>query len=546
MPLCHRGVNSQSPSRTDPPSNSHYASKHRNSWGAYLLSSRLASMAKPNKLADLKLVNKYYPSTGITNYSYRSPKLDTTFQCDRPVGRSSVGSDASVPGMVDDGESIIFTDEDDQSFYHISGAELWDKFWEDPFWEANAEEAKQEADGIKQNNNANRHASYPALIPSPDESFPKDRYFLERCEGEVRVAGTESSITCTWPLAVAEPPTSPRPTTPKVSYSLFPRQTPTPPAVLNLSPRRARDTPQPTALWSTPGNNDSTVSLTSLGRSARVLKGRSDTSHPKGRSSWSLSSLVIPSIVSPSTATVESSSRRNSSRRDSSQSINQRQRFPIRVSRTRSDTLMSHSSTISAPQPIIISSPLYDVSVPKKPPRQPPRPPRSPPGFSGRYSQLETHKIPPALQLQRCITATDIPSHHHHQRQSRSSSHSHAAQTNPTTPTMPQALELPLPVSVFELDSDSDEEGASFARRIARSFTSQKRARSASAAPRSRKGQEVAKQQLRCAQVETLAASSSSVEDAEAHGTREDDSRQVPRLRKQKSEVFGKVFWNRR
>ncbi|KAJ4416316.1 hypothetical protein N0V82_006846 [Gnomoniopsis sp. IMI 355080] len=272
-------------------------------------------MGKPSKLADLKLVNKYYPSNsnGITNYSYRSPKLDTTFQFELQVGRSSVGSDASVPSMEDDQESIVFIDGDDKSFYHASGAELWDKFWEDPFWEANAEEAKREADSTTQKHK-HRHESYPALIPSPDESHPKDQYFLGGREAEAGVA----------------------------------------------------------------------------------------------------------------------------------------------------------------------------------------------------YQQSQQQQQ--------------------------------------------QQQQQPMPVSVFELDSDSDEEEASFARRIARSFTSQKRTRSASAAPRSRKGHEVAKQQLKCAaQAETsFSSSSSSADDVEAScgGIRGADgqgsSEPRLRLRKQKSEVFGKVFWNRR
>lgn len=506
-------------------------------------------MGKPSKLADLKLVNKYYPpnSNGITNYSYRSPKLDTTFQFELPVGRSSVGSDASVPSMEDDQESIVFPDGDDKSFYHASGAELWDKFWEDPFWEANAKEAKREADGITREH---RHESYPALIPSPDESLPKDQYFLGRHVAESGVTVMESSFTCSWPLVVAEPPSSPRPVTPKVTYSLFPSPTPTPPAVLNRSPRKPGIHSRTPSLWSTPGNNDSTASFHPLGRSSRATKSQSDVQLSKGRSSWTL----VPAAASPTFPFVESSSRRNSSRRSSGQSINQKQRFPIRIPRTRSDTVMSCSSTISAPLPIIINTPLSDVpTLPIRSAKQPPRPPRSPPrsppceilSFGERCSKSsQPRKIPPPLLLQRCFTETELPSH---QRcQSRASSQVYA-QTNPSTPTMPE-IPKPMPVSVFELDSDSEEE-ASFARRIARSFTSQKRTRSASAAPRSRKGQEVAKQQLKCAQAEILGLSSG--DDAQAScGARGNEQTlseaHPPRLRKQKSEVFGKVFWNRR
>lgn len=498
-------------------------------------------MGKPSKLADLKLVNKYYPpnSNGITNYSYRSPKLDTTFQFELQVGRSSVGSDASVPSMEDDQESIVFPDGDDKSFYHASGAELWDKFWEDPFWEANAKEAKREADSIAQ---THRHESYPALIPSPDETLPKDHYFLDSHEGEAEVTVIESSFTYSWPLVVAEPPSSPRPVTPKVTYSLFPSPTPTPPAVLNRSPRKPGIHSRTPSLWSTPGNSNSTTSLNSLGRSARGTKSQSDVPVTLGRSSWT----VVPAVASPTIPFVESSSRRSSG-----QSINQKQRFPIKIPRTRSDTVMSCSSTISAPLPIIINTPLTDVpTIPIRSAKQPPRPPRSPPrtvtGFGERYSQQEARKIPPPLLLQRCLTETELPSHQ--PCRNRTSSHVYA-RTNPSTPTMPETPK-PVHVSVFELDSDSEEE-ASFARRIARSFTSSKRTRSLSAAPRSRKGHEIAKQQLKSAQAEISASSPGDDVVEASSGARGDDqsaSEPRPRLRKQKSEVFGKVgvFWNRR
>lgn len=506
-------------------------------------------MGKPSKLADLKLVNKYYPPNGITNYSYRSPKLDTTFQFEIPVGRSSVGSDASVPSMEDDQESIVFPDGDDKSFYHASGAELWDKFWEDPFWEENAKEAKREADGIT---HKSQNESYPALIPSPDDTLPKEQYFLGCHEAEAGVCATESSFSCTWPLIVAEPPASPRPVTPKVTYSLFPSQKTTPQAVLNISPRKPRLHSRTPSLWSTPGNNESTVSLGSLGRSSRATKSRSDVSLSKGRSSWNL----VPALPSPATSAFESSSRSISSRRSSGQSINQNKRFPVRIPRTRSDTVMSCSSTISAPLPIIISSPICDMPIPNphRSKNQPPRPPRSPPrpgpGFGSRFSQPEAHKIPPPLLLHRCLTETEVPSFENRASRVSPSSPNVYSQTNPSTPTMPEVPE-PIPVvSVFELDSDSEEE-RSFARRIARSFTSQKRTRSASAAPRSRKGHEVAKQQLKSAQGETSGSPSSGEETeaflgiTQAHDQTSSNTSRAPRLRKQKSEVFGKVFRNR-
>lgn len=108
----------------------------------------------------------------------------------------------------------------------------------------------------------------------------------------------------------------------------------------------------------------------------------------------------------------------------------------------------------------------------------------------------------------------------------------------------------------FDSDSDSEHEEASFARRFARSFTSQVRARSASAAPRSRKGGEVARRQLRRARAETVGSPGEEEEEGAVKGGVEDgdegkgkekggDVRQ-PLLRKQRSEVFGKIFRGRR
>lgn len=144
---------------------------------------------------------------------------------------------------------------------------------------------------------------------------------------------------------------------------------------------------------------------------------------------------------------------------------------------------------------------------------------------------------------------------------------------------------------MFEVDSDSEVEEESFARRIARSFTSsgKQRTRSASAAPRSRKGNEVARGQLLRARAETLEAggggvgleekgmtgeerkwssgsissngssgggsnSSGSSGGGSGNSSRTSSSNSVSGggghpvtlLRRQKSEVFGKMLWSRR
>ncbi|KAF3765013.1 hypothetical protein M406DRAFT_70478 [Cryphonectria parasitica EP155] len=218
-------------------------------------------MERPSKLADLKLVNKYYPAQGaVANYSYPSSL--------KVEGRSSVGSQASVPDMVaDDRDSIISTDAadgvDNRDSYHSSGAELWDSFWEDPFWEANAEEASREADGITQRI-INNNGSYPALIPSPDHNVTrKQEYFASQADSSDKVeeeapgsnsndepasgggdtASRRQSRNSKCPSIIAikreaaaaattSTPTSAassRPVTPKASYSLFPKPMPTPP-----------------------------------------------------------------------------------------------------------------------------------------------------------------------------------------------------------------------------------------------------------------------------------------------------------------------------
>lgn len=549
-------------------------------------------MEKPGKLADLKLVNKYYPTAGIANYSYPSPKMDSASQCERLVGRSSVGSQASVPGMVDDQDSDISVDEDDRDSYHISGAELWDSFWEDPFWEANAEEAFRESDGLARNL-IKRTAGYPALIPSPDGAYRKDQYFLQnntKSTGNNRNAVVEEDVTITQPLKLAEPPHVPRLTVPpKTTYSLFPRPMPTP--VVNLTPRRPVLPPRSTSLLESPMHNKSTVSLCSLGKPAKVRRSPqadSDSAVSCSRLSWTVthSAPVTPTLTSRPPSSVMDLS----ARRDSSQSFHQRQRFPIKIPRTRSDTLVSRSSiastcysppTAAAATTIAIATTTTNTSQAHLS-ATPSVPSPAPKGRRDRYSQPEVPRIPSHVPLQRCMTETTLPSYLllHHQapqgappRQCATPSY---GETPPPTPAFPGPGAMP--VSVFELDSDTEEEdgggrgsgsggggsgssGASFARRLARSLASHKRTRSASAAPRSRKGMEVAKGQLRRARAGTVTAamamsSSSLVADevGSAHvsggrrieGGREEADSGPPALRRQKSEVFGKLFGSRR
>lgn len=495
-------------------------------------------MDQSNRLADLKLVNKYYPVAGVANYSYPSPKMDSPAQCDFPAGRSSVGSQASVPDMVDDQESDMSVDGDDRSAYHISGAELWETYWKDPFWDTNAEEASREADCTSQRT-ISSNANYPALIPSPDETLDRQgQYFGQRGTDEP-VIGHESTWTSTWtstwPLATSQLPAVPRPATPKATYSLFPRPTPTPTA--NRSPRKSNLAPRSTSLWQTPKHTKSSVSLSSLGRSSRANRAHlSDVVVSYGRSSWTQSAPATPVLIDRSASAIDLSARR-----DSGQSLAQRQRFPIKVPVTSSDTVVSRASVMSTGCSASLASSQHNVPVP------PERPSRLPERSQARYSQPEAPRIPPPLELHRCMTETNLPSYQQAQPHTPTRLY---YETSPSSPAVPPAPE-PMPVSVFELDSDEEEETRSFARRIARSFAPQKRTRSASATTRSRRGQEVAKEQLRRAGAGAGAGTAAwpPVEKAEVCGVRKDEGErgpEMPVLRRQKSEVFGKMFWGRR
>lgn len=480
-------------------------------------------MEKPNKLADLKLVNKYYPATGVANYSYPSPKMDSTTQCGSITGRSSIGSQASVPEMVEDQESDMSIDGDNRSSYHTCCAELWDSFWEDPFWEANAEEASREADGVTRTI-LNKHCSYPALLPSPDEKHSKDQYFRQS-END-----GDDEPTTTWPRAHDELSETRRPTTPKAGYSLFPRPLPAP--VLNISPRKLSVPPRTTSLGQSPRHTKSTISLSTLAKTSskanRTHVSDLEVNTFYSRSSWTHSAPPTPRIPDRPSSAAEPLARRASN-----QSLIQK--FTFKIPRTRSDTVMSRSSVASARTPSIVIAPQKSMSLP--PPRVQSR---SPERTYERYSQPEVRRAQSHMQLQRCMTDINLSSYH---SQPRVPTRIYS-ETSPPSPALP-----PMPVSVFELDSEDEdeEEDTSFARRLARSFAPSKRTRSASATTRSRKGLEIAMGQLRRARAAGDAAVAvPAVPCGTADEIKDERGAAPPVLRRQKSEVFGKIFWGRR
>ncbi|KAH7019103.1 hypothetical protein EDB80DRAFT_746102 [Ilyonectria destructans] len=176
-------------------------------------------MERTSKLADLKLVSKYYP---VANYSYpqpdrRSHNGHSQSRGSNASSRASLGSDGSVPGLIDDRtDSEVSLDDDYQ--YHTHATELWDSFWK-PGAEAKSPELELQP-----------RKQYPALIPSPQQ---RKRLGLE----ERRIPA--------WPL-----PEGPRPRSRKAAatYSPFPRLIPLPPRTSSLVPSwqcsRSKQTPQ--------------------------------------------------------------------------------------------------------------------------------------------------------------------------------------------------------------------------------------------------------------------------------------------------------------
>ncbi|KAJ3540368.1 hypothetical protein NM208_g5094 [Fusarium decemcellulare] len=170
-------------------------------------------MERSSKLADLKLVSKYYP---VTNYSYpqQPERLSQYGKGLFPNDRASLGSEGSAPGLIDDRTDSEASLDDDYQ-YHAHAAELWDSFW------LPTKTKDLELRPRKQ---------YPALIPSPQHR--------RRQAEERRIPA--------WPL-----PDTPRPRNrkPAATYSPFPKPLALPPRTTSLVPswqcsRAMREKPQ--------------------------------------------------------------------------------------------------------------------------------------------------------------------------------------------------------------------------------------------------------------------------------------------------------------
>ncbi|POR34192.1 Uncharacterized protein TPAR_05609 [Tolypocladium paradoxum] len=177
-------------------------------------------MERPSNLADVTLVSKYHP---VANYS--SPRNDNVAPHRARSSlarsdRSSLGSEGSAPGLVDDRtDSEVSVDDDYQ--YRPHTAEPWDSFWQ-PGARGNMVDEPL----------MHPRKQYPALVPSPGHRRRRQPGLNDQCSA--------------WPL----PDGSPRERSRKpaatyaesqstVTYSAFPTPTMLPPRTVSMIPARA-------------------------------------------------------------------------------------------------------------------------------------------------------------------------------------------------------------------------------------------------------------------------------------------------------------------
>ena len=171
-------------------------------------------------------MSKYYP---VANYSYpRKDSTSSSYRAGSPTNRSSLGSDGSAPGLIDDRTDDSEVSLDDDYQYHSHTTELWDSFWQH---EAGA--------GKRPEPVASPKKLYPALIPSPQ----RRRKHQQTKDGRPRPA---------WPLP--EHAAQGRMRKPAATYSPFPKTVTLPPRTTSLAPPSAK--PRPAAKPRRPARPD--------------------------------------------------------------------------------------------------------------------------------------------------------------------------------------------------------------------------------------------------------------------------------------------------
>lgn len=176
-------------------------------------------MEPPSKLAEIKLVSKYYP---VANYSYpRGDDTNITYSTSRTLqDRTSVSSESSTPGLVEDGTNSELSQEDDYQ-YHAHATELWDSFWR-PGGEWRLEEQQSY---LKQHNATKK--DHPVLAPTSPRHRRQTSQKSEGCTSP------------SWPLPDSFP-VEERPRKPAAAYSAFPTR-----KISIIAPKQPHHPPPP-------------------------------------------------------------------------------------------------------------------------------------------------------------------------------------------------------------------------------------------------------------------------------------------------------------
>ena len=252
-------------------------------------------MERGNGLADLTLVNKYFP---VANYSY--PRNENTnhgyYEPRTTPDRSSLGSDGTPPGLVDDksDSDLSFSSSfESERNYEVMAAQLWDSFWEPP-----ADDAKP------------RTAS---ALPKKDYPFlargqaARPRALVNTDKG---LKTNDLSGAASWPLN-GDAAQRARNRKPAATYSPFPKPMPLPPRAKPVSPSwqnsRPREPPKRPARPDTPLNLFSGMLYNNMPPASAEQKGMLDIPTPTVQRPSTAKEVQTPDriVFSPVTLTTE-------------------------------------------------------------------------------------------------------------------------------------------------------------------------------------------------------------------------------------------------
>ncbi|KAF4345975.1 hypothetical protein FBEOM_118 [Fusarium beomiforme] len=172
-------------------------------------------MERSSKLADLKLVAKYYP---VTNYSYpQQPERPTHYRSRFSGDRASLGSEGSSPSLIDDRtDSEVSLDDDYQ--YHAHASELWDSFW-----------LPSKSNSLE----VHPRKQYPALIPSPLPQYQQHFQEKQQIQQKSQQKLPEQRRINPWPVPKNSQSQNRKPS---ATYSPFPKPLPLPPRNAPMTP----------------------------------------------------------------------------------------------------------------------------------------------------------------------------------------------------------------------------------------------------------------------------------------------------------------------